>query len=108
MDNKWAGLANNTKWSELQQFMSELGQKAPYWKTRATNGFIYPPQGWEADWTYHFRLGEYKYIEWCEMQPRSSKNAFPQDEIATVCKQIGFEIEILESTVKVIGYQLLK
>ncbi len=108
MDNKWAGLANNTKWNELQQVMSELGQKAPYWRTRATNGFIYPTHGWEADWTYHFRLGEYKYIEWCEMLPSPSENALPHDEIATLCMRIGFETEILESTVKITGYRQLQ
>src|SRR5687767_11467265 len=23
--------------------------------------------GWDGDWTYHLHLGEYKYIEWCEI-----------------------------------------
>ena len=108
MDNhKWAALANNTKWNELQQFMSSLGQKAPYWRTQATNGFLYPPQGWDGDWTYHFRLGEHKYIEWCEMQPRPTNDALPLAEVATACERIGFEIEMLESTVKVLGYRRL-
>lgn len=65
-----ASLASNTKWTELQQRMTGLGPRAPYWRTRATNGFRYPVDGWDGDWSYHFRLGKYKHIEWCEMTPR--------------------------------------
>ncbi|ARU89891.1 DUF6678 family protein [Pseudomonas sp. M30-35] len=107
MNPQLAGLANNTKWNELQQFMSELGQRAPYWRTKATNGFIYPPQGWDGDWTYHFRLGEHKLIEWCEMQSRATEGALTMSETLDICRRIGFEIEILESSIKVIGYRRL-
>ena len=48
--HKWAALANNTKWNELQQLMAGLGPKAPYWRTQATNGFVYPEHGWDGDW----------------------------------------------------------
>ncbi|PUA27412.1 MAG: hypothetical protein B0W54_12585 [Cellvibrio sp. 79] len=102
-----AALANNTKWSELQKFMSGLEQRAPYWRTRSINGFIYPPQGWDGDWSYHFRLGEYKDIEWCEMQPRLNDEALSQEEVFTACKNFGFETEKIESIVKVIGYRRL-
>lgn len=101
------GLANNTKWNELESLMSGLGKKAPYWRTKATNGFIYPPSGWDGDWTYHFRLGAYKSIEWCEMTPRDTKESLSLESIAAECKRIGFEIEVTENAVKVIGYRRL-
>lgn len=101
------GLANNTKWNELQALMSGLQQKAPYWRTKATNGFIYPPSGWDGDWTYHFRLGEYKFIEWCKMTPRGSEGSLSLDEIVSACKRIGLEVEVSANVVKVIGYRRL-
>lgn len=102
-----AGLANNTKWSELQQHMAELGSSAPYWRTGATNGFVYPPDGWDGDWSYHFRLGEYKYIEWCEMTPRGGGDAIGIGEIEAVCKRIGFEFEAMGNAIRILGYREL-
>lgn len=87
--------------------MSELGTRAPYWRTRATNGFIYPESGWDGDWTYHFRLGEYKHIEWCEMSPRGTPDALDTEGIASVCRKIGFEFEVTPNVVKIIGYRRL-
>jgi hypothetical protein len=101
------GLANNTKWSELQRFMSTLGSKAPYWRTQATNGFIYPESGWDGDWTYHFRIGGYRCIEWCEMSPRGTPESLTFDEITAVCKRIGFEFECQGNRVKIMGYRKL-
>ncbi|MFZ6755449.1 DUF6678 family protein [Undibacterium sp. Dicai25W] len=103
--NQLAGLANNTKWKELQALMSGLGSNAPFWRRRSTNGYVYPPQGWDGDWTYHFRLGEYKYIEWCEMSPRDAECALDLDGIIAACKEIGFEFEQLTDSVKIIGYR---
>lgn len=103
--NQLAGLANNTKWKELQVIMSELGNTAPYWRTKSTNGFVYPPQGWDGDWTYHFRLGEYKYIEWCEISPREAVGAMDIDKIVAACRKIGFEYERLANSVKITGYR---
>jgi hypothetical protein len=99
------GLANNTKWSELQTIMSEHGVRAPYWRTQATNGFVYPPTGWDADWHYHFRLGEYKHIEWCEMAPRETVNSLSVEEVVAICTAIGFEFTANEKLVKIIGYR---
>ena len=99
------GLANNTKWSELRAVMAEHGVNAPYWRTRATNGFVYPQDGWDADWSYHFQLGGYKDIEWCELTPRESPGAISLVEAAATCKKIGFEVEVNESIVRVIGYR---
>ena len=103
-----AALANNTKWRELQQHMAQQGPRAPLWRTLDTNGFAYPPQGWDGDWAYHFRLdGHYQTIEWCEMQPRAHPGTMPLQEIANACQRIGFEIEVLANTVKVLGYRRL-
>ena len=101
------GFANNTKWNELQKIMSGYGQRAPYWKTQATNGFVYPPDGWDGDWTYHFRLGEHKFIEWCKMQPRTEDEGLTLAEVVEICRHIGFEIEVYETSVRVIGYRRL-
>jgi hypothetical protein len=97
-------LANNTKWNELQTIMSGLGIKAPYWRSMATNGYLYPPSGWDADWTYHFRLGEYKTIEWCELSPRGNPESITLDETITIIKQCGFEFEVGDDRVKIIAY----
>ena len=99
------GLANNTKWSELQTYMSELGSRAPYWRTLATNGFVYPTSGWDGDWTYHFRLGEYKYIEWCEITPREGAESIDCAQIVEACKRIGLEHEAMGSVIRVVGYR---
>jgi hypothetical protein len=99
------GLANNTKWSELQVSMAERSNNAPYWRTQATNGFVYPEKGWDADWSYHFRLGDYKDIEWCELTPRKSPEAISLAEVVALCGRIGFEIEINDEVVRIIGYR---
>ncbi len=105
--NQLAGLANNTKWTELQTVMAGLGRRAPYWRTKSTNGFIYPETGWDGDWSYHFRLGPYKFIEWCEMIPNGSEGALTQIEVEDLCTKIGFETELNESVVRVLGYRRL-
>ena len=99
------GLANNTKWSELQARMSGAGTTAPYWRTCATNGFVYPPTGQDGDWTYHFRLGGYETIEWCEMTPRGSPGCIGVDEVESICREIGFEFERTADVVRIIGYR---
>jgi len=98
------GLANNTKWNELQTAMSGLGNKAPFWRSLATNGYLYPPSGWDADWVYHFRMGEYKTIEWCELTPRNTPDSISLVEIEKIVKQCGFEFETATDRIKVIGY----
>lgn len=102
--SQFVGLANNTKWSELQAFMSGLGTLAPFWRTQSTNGFIYPQRGWDGDWAYHFRLGGYKEIEWCEMAPREP-GGVSLEQILEACSSIGFEFEVSGSVVRVIGYR---
>ena len=99
------GLANNTKWSELQGLMTEHGIRAPYWRTQATNGFVYPSDGWDADWAYHFRLGAYKEIEWCELAPRESDGALSLVDTVAACKRIGFEFQVNDNVVRILGYK---
>ncbi|MDR7153191.1 hypothetical protein J2W49_005171 [Hydrogenophaga palleronii] len=93
--NQFESLANNTKWNEFQQFLSDYGNN-PYWKTQFTNGFVHPPTGWDADWTYHFRPGEHKFVKWCEMQPSATEGAPSLDEVAETCRRIGSETEVHE------------
>ena len=99
------GLANNTKWSELQATMAAYGANGPYWRTGATNGFVYPEYGWDGDWSFHFRLGAYKNIEWCELTPRGSRDAISLAETIAACRRIGFEIVVNEDIVRIIGYR---
>jgi hypothetical protein len=101
------GLANNTKWSELQTIMSGFGTRAPYWRSKSTNGFVYPSSGWDGDWICHFRLGRYRLIEWCEMTPRATTDSLPFDQLIDVCRKIGFEFEIAENVIRIVGYRRL-
>jgi hypothetical protein len=100
------GLANNTKWTELQAFMSRLGTRAPFWRTQSTSGFVYPQSGWDGDWTYHFRLGAYKDIEWCELAEREV-GGIAFEEITDACTSIGFEIETKDRVIRIVGYRRL-
>jgi hypothetical protein len=85
--------------------LSELGARAPYWRTRATNGFVYPTSGWDGDWTYHFRLGEYKHIEWCEITPKEGRESIDCSQILEACKRIGLEHETIGNVIRVVGYR---
>ena len=87
--------------------MSELGTRAPYWRTQATTGYVYPPTGWDADWYYHFRVGEYKHIEWCEITPRETAETVSIQEVLKLCKVIGFEVISEERIVRILGYRRL-
>jgi hypothetical protein len=105
---QFLGLATTSKWSELQALMTEMGSAAPYWRTRNTSGETHPPDdGWDADWEYQFRLGAYKYIEWCELLPRPDDAGLTLEDIRQVCQAIGFETEAEPDRIRVLGYRRL-
>lgn len=101
-------LADVDTWSDLQMVMVELGRAAPRWRVQDTSGSLVPPQGWERDWDARFRLTEYKYIEWCELSPRTTSDGLTLADLTQVCEAIGFEVEVLPDRVRVLGYRLLR
>lgn len=100
-------LASATRWAELQSLMVEMGAAAPYWRTRSTEGELLPAEGWYADWEYQFRLGVYKYIEWCELVPRPDDTSLTLDDIQQACVAIGFEVEHEPDRLRILGYRRL-
>lgn len=101
-------LADAATWSELQVVMTELGRAAPYWRFQNTEGAVYPPDdGWDVDWSYRFRLAEYKYIEWCDLTPRDDGRSLTLEDLGQLCVAIGFEIETSPGRVRVLGYRPL-
>lgn len=105
---QFLGLATTTKWSELQSFMTEMGSAAPYWRTLSTAGVLVPPdEGWYADWDHQFRLGVYKYIEWCELYARPDDECLTVEDIRQACVAIGFEVEVEIDRIRVLGYRRL-
>jgi len=108
--NRWGALANNTKWQELQHAMSALGARAPQWRTRDINGFVFPERGWDGDWAHHFRMGPYKTMAWCELRPRMTDDALDLPACEDLCRHIGFELEVdrERSVIRLIGYRSLR
>lgn len=106
---QFLGLATTDKWSELQSMMLEMAGAAPYWRAQTTDGVTDPPDegGWYADWDYQFRLGTYKYLEWCELYPRPDDSSLTLDDVEQVCLAIGFEVEVDADRIRVLGYRRL-
>jgi hypothetical protein len=105
---QFLGLATPSKWSELQSLMAEMAGAAPYWRVQTTDGILDPPDdGWYADWDQQFRLGVYKYIEWCELYPRPDDDSLTKDDVEQVCAAIGFDVESEPDRVRVLGYRRL-
>ena len=105
---QFLGLASTHKWSELQSLMVEMGQAAPYWRIQSIEGVLDPPdEGWYADWDYQFRLEGYKHIEWCELYARPEAQSLTVDDVRQVCEAIGFEIEVTDDRIRVLGYRRL-
>lgn len=103
--------ANNTKWRELRWKMVMLGpKKAPYYRTKKLqhpNDYrsVGEPQ-WDGEWYYHFEFDNiYKYIEWCELKPSNTDGGAKLKEIVDICEEVGFEIEIEDGIVRLIGYR---
>ncbi|RJF87032.1 hypothetical protein D3874_08360 [Oleomonas cavernae] len=96
--------ANNTKWRKLQQKMAGLASKAPIWQIKYLGLDHFGKS--DGEWFYHFRLEEYEKIEWCDLTPAKSPDAISLSDIALICKMIGLETEVMENSVRVIGYRL--
>jgi hypothetical protein len=92
-------VCNNTKWEELRKVMIELpdGRK-PAWRTKALNGYIY---GWDGDWTYHFKLGDHKDIEWCEIRSDQHNSV---EQLLKSISSISMSGEVFGSIIRIYGY----
>ena len=101
---QYANYANDTKWSELQRAMLSLYPRAPRFRVKTLNWHGEPQ--WDGEWYYHFKSDyEWKDMEWVDLEPQSSMNTVSLDEIAAICRRIGFEIERHEDFVRIIGYR---
>jgi hypothetical protein len=70
-----------------------------HWRTKdLENGFI---ARWDAEWFHHFRLGNYKPIEWLEICLNEDNNSY----VMTKLKEIHVPGEIDGNVVRVYGYK---
>ena len=94
-----AGVMNNTKWDELRLAMYGLGSDSPKWRTRDfESGYICP---WDGEWFYHFRVGGYATIDWCEIRVDSEKQ---RELVLDALKRIHVPGEATENGYRVFGY----
>ena len=92
-------VCNNTKWEELRNAMVNLPERQkPAWRTKALNGYIY---GWDGDWYCHFRMGEHKDIEWCEIRPDRHNSL---EQLLKLISPINLTGEIVDSNIRIYGY----
>jgi|HubBroStandDraft_6_1064221.scaffolds.fasta_scaffold1567026_1 hypothetical protein len=102
----YASCANNTKWSELREAMVAIYPRHPRFRVKGLNWTDEWP--WDGEWYYHFRLDHHwKNMEWVELKPGSLEISISSDEIAEVCRRIGFETERHGDIVRIIGYRKL-
>jgi hypothetical protein len=101
---RYASYANNTKWSKLREAMLGLYPKAPSFRIKALNWI--GEARWDGEWYYHFRSDcDWKDMEWVDLKPQPSTSAVSLDEIESICRRIGFEVERQEDIVRAIGYR---
>ena len=102
--SQYSSYANNTKWSELRQAMVSLYPRAPRFRVKILNWL--GEQRWDGEWYYHFRSDyDWTNMECVDLRPSTSANAVSLDEIAAICRRIGFEIERYDELIRVIGYR---
>lgn len=90
---------NDTKWNELRLGMHSLGDKRPRWRTRDIDtGYV---SGWDADWYYHFRIGEYRTIEWLDIAIRSPEQ---RNAVLEVLVRVHVPGEQTDDGFRVFGY----
>jgi hypothetical protein len=64
-------LLNNTKWEELRLAMYNLADLSPRWRTLdVENGYLCD---WDREWSYHFKAGGYKTIQWVDIETVGSE-----------------------------------
>ena len=101
--SQYASYANDTKWSELRQAMVSLYPRAPRFRVKTLN--LPEDSHSDGEWYYHFRSDYvWKDMEWVDLIPYQTTDAVSFDEIASICRHIGFEIERHRDFIRVVGY----
>ncbi len=91
-----SGLMNDTKWEELRVAMYELGRQHPLFQMKVLNRD--EPYFWDGDWFYHFRLLDYKEIEWVDLRVKSNeqrevvRERLAKIHVPGIATQEGFRI----------------
>ena len=100
------GLANNTKWNELINYMRSLSEWRPSYRSKSINGYI---TEWDTEWYYHLPF-PFKLVLWLDIGCVESKlpnEINPIDhsqEFEKVFSQIGFEFEKTNDIIRIFGY----
>jgi hypothetical protein len=96
--DQYQQLMNDTKWEEIRLAMYYYPNNK-LWRTKdIETGFVCT---WDGDWFYHFKLGEYKYIEWLEIKSETEEI---RNDIIKILKNIHVPGEIFIDVIKVYGY----
>lgn len=89
---------NNTKWEEIREAMYNSPTHIQ-WRTKdIETGYI---STWDAEWYYHFRLGDYKYIEWLEIKADTEEL---RKDLLDILQKIHVPGKVLEDVIRVYGY----
>ena len=89
---------NNTKWEEIREAMYNSPTHIQ-WRTKdIETGYI---STWDAEWYYHFRLGDYKYIEWLEIKAETDEL---RKDLLDILQKIHVPGKVLEDVIRVYGY----
>jgi hypothetical protein len=103
------GAANDTKWDELLEFFREMDGWAPCYRSKTVGGVI---SGWDTEWFCHLPF-PFMRVEWFDIALEEViwRGALLPREvidhsglILTKLKEIGFEFEAREGTVRIWGY----
>jgi hypothetical protein len=98
-DKGLSGLMNDTKWNEIRKAMYEF-TRITKWRTKDIfTGYL---SNWDSEWFYHFNLGEYKTIEYLEIQ---LENEEMKNEIVEILKKIHVPGEITNNSIFIYGYK---
>ena len=89
---------NNTKWEEIREAMCNTPTHFQ-WRTKdIETGYI---SMWDVEWYYHFRLGDYKYIEWLEIKADTEEL---RKDLLDILEKVHVPGKILEDAIRVYGY----
>lgn len=89
---------NNTKWEEIREAMCNTPNHFQ-WRTKdIETGYI---TMWDAESYYHFRLGDYNYIEWLEIKADTEEL---RKNLLDILEKIHVPRKVLEDAIRVYEY----
>lgn len=109
MESNLTGLANNTKWNELINYIRKKDGWRPAWRSKSINGYI---SEWDVEWEYHLPF-PFKLVLWfdigCyeeEYKPKLLDKEITDhsNELINVIESIGFEYEKNNDIIRIFGY----